>query len=200
MDICSLISCTGCETRVCAKPVRSEVWRELMSLGSSSSFGLLRSWCAWQSLWCLCHHPEWSEALVQPGQLGELWVYLQVCISDLGEGSKPSGTCHHHHSVTLCSADALGSWCVWSISGHPSGLGAGKRWLKSRMWTHELCCAAEGITPQPARSGPIPAQRGLVGCTVQLECAPKVKEIIQREQLIGFAATRYKFYAFCVKK
>lgn len=56
-----------------------------------------------------------------------------------GEGSKPTGTCHTSPLFqTKWFADALRSWCVWGVSGWHGGLGAGKKWLKSRMWKHEL--------------------------------------------------------------
>lgn len=213
MDICSLISCIGCETRACDKVqtcyIRGlEIVHIPGIIQCCSSFWLLKSWCAWQSLWLPFSPPGVIRACSAAWPTGRalgLAVGLQQwpravlphdCLA-LGKDQNPWHMSPSPLFQTKWFADALGSWCVWSISGRHGGLGAGKKWLKSRMWKHELFCAAthgafpKASLPQPARSGPIPAQRSLGWCSVQLERAPGVKEIIQWEQVVGFAATRY---------
>lgn len=197
MDICSLISCTGCETRVCDK-----VQNLFCQRSGESSY-------PWDSPGAAVPFDSWRVDV--PGRafgafpntqsdqsLGEPWVYLQLC-NDLGQSCLALGEGSEPHWQMSASPLCQTEWKLVSLERFRS---ARWSWCREEMteikdvntWTVLCChprCLPEGITPPPARSGPIPAPRNFMGCPVQLDCELGVKEISQREQVIGSAAMRY---------
>lgn len=174
MDICSLIPCTGCETRVCDKVQSLLHQRSGDSSCPWDNPGAAAPFCwgadvAGRAFGAFLTYPEWSEPVVQPSPLGEPWLYLQVWPWAVLPGPGGRIKTHWHMSPSpLCQT--VECRCPWKLVLLEHFRFSWWSWCRKEMIEIQdvnaltvLCCLPEGITPPACHNWPNSCPEELAG-------------------------------------